>query len=411
MRELRFDGLSPDGSKLILVGKDGQRWSLAIDERIEAAVRRDRARLSQVELESSGVLRPREIQARIRAGATAEDVAAASGLPVEHIRRFEGPVLTERAWVAQQAQGTAVRRPAGDVELGDLVAERLGQEGVDPAEISWDAWRGDDGRWVVIATFPIGPNTHVATWTYDSGSRTMTVADDNARALSDLGDRQPLRLVARRPALASVAPLPEPDPVAVVAADAWTEDVDADVAQTEQVPPVTVDSPVDDDAPEADEPGARLTRTVGLVAALPADPGDAGDAGDDDGAVASAEAPDAVADEDGAAGASDDTAADDTAADPGTDEPSEQGAPPPVPTDEPSQAAPATEDDDADDDAGPTDDAPAAEVPDPAGPTADAQDVALFETPKPTHQPASRSGRPPVPSFDDILFGPGPKKG
>lgn len=402
MRELRFDGLSPDGSKLILVGKDGQRWSLAIDERIEAAVRRDRARLSQVELESSGVLRPREIQARIRAGATAEDVAAASGLPVEHVRRFEGPVLTERAWVAQQAQGTAVRRPAGDVELGDLVAERLGQEGVDPAEISWDAWRGDDGRWVVIATFPIGPNTHVATWTYDSGSRTMTVADDNARALSDLGDRQPLRLVARRPALASVAPLPEPTPAAGVAADEWTEDVDADEAQSEQVPPLTGDFPSDDDGPEADEPAARLAGTVGLVAALPAD---AGDDEDDDGDVASAEAPDAVADEDGAPEGADDTTADDTA----TDASAEHGAQPPVPAGEPSQAAPATDDAVADDDAGADDDAPAAEVP--AGPTADAEDVPLFETPKPTHQPTSRSGRPPVPSFDDILFGPGPKKG
>ena len=100
MRELKFDGLSPDGTTLVLVGKDGQKWSLAIDERIEAAVRRDRARIGQVEIEQAGVLRPREIQARIRSGATAEDVAAASGLSLEHIRRFEGPVLTERAWVA-----------------------------------------------------------------------------------------------------------------------------------------------------------------------------------------------------------------------------------------------------------------------------------------------------------------------
>ena len=100
------------------------------------------------------MLRPREIQARIRSGQTAEDVAAASGLPIEHIRRFEGPVLTERAWVAQQAQATEVRRPGGDIELGDLVSERLHAEGVDPADIAWDAWRRDDGTWVVIATFP-----------------------------------------------------------------------------------------------------------------------------------------------------------------------------------------------------------------------------------------------------------------
>ena len=39
MRELKFDGLSPDGTRLVLAGKDGQKWSVVIDERIEAAVR------------------------------------------------------------------------------------------------------------------------------------------------------------------------------------------------------------------------------------------------------------------------------------------------------------------------------------------------------------------------------------
>ena len=226
MRELTFDGLSPDGTTLILVGNDGQKWSLAIDERIEAAVRRDRARISQVEIEQAGVLRPREIQARIRAGATAEDVAAASGLPLEHIRRFEGPVLTERAWVAQQAQATEVRRPGGDIELGELVVERLDAEGVDAADITWDAWRRDDGTWVVIATFPIPPNTHVATWTYDSVSRTMTVVDDNARTLSAIDPDAPLTLAASRPALSTVAPLVDEDdddrgPAVVTSVPAW----------------------------------------------------------------------------------------------------------------------------------------------------------------------------------------------
>jgi hypothetical protein len=43
----------------------------------------------------------------------------------------------------------------------------------------------------------------------------------------------------------------------------------------------------------------------------------------------------------------------------------------------------------------------------PAGATADAEDVPLFDTPAP--RPTPRTGRPAVPSFDDILFGPGPK--
>jgi hypothetical protein len=204
MRELTFDGLSPDGAKLVLAGKDGQRYSVPIDERMEAAVRRDRARLSQIELEHTGILRPREIQARIRAGATAEDVAAASGLPLEHVRKFEGPVLTERDWVAKQARATEVRRVEGDIELGQLVAERLAAQGVDPAQINWDSWRRDDGLWVVIVTFPVPPNTHVATWTYDSSARTMTVADENARALSSVEQQELEALAPVRPSLTQV---------------------------------------------------------------------------------------------------------------------------------------------------------------------------------------------------------------
>ena len=201
------------------------------------------------------MLRPREIQARIRSGQTAEDVAAASGLPIEHIRRFEGPVLTERAWVAQQAQATEVRRPGGDIELGDLVSERLHAEGVDPADISWDAWRRDDGTWVVIATFPIPPNTHVATWTYDSGSRTMTVVDDNAGTLSAIDPQAPLHLAAARPMLSTVAPLEDEDedepgdePAVITSRPPWGQ-VRAEQPDEQEA---------DEDVPDEDEAGVAL---------------------------------------------------------------------------------------------------------------------------------------------------------
>jgi hypothetical protein len=341
MRELTFDGLSPDGTTLILVGNDGQKWSLAIDERIEAAVRRDRARISQVEIEQAGVLRPREIQARIRAGATAEDVAAASGLPLEHIRRFEGPVLTERAWVAQQAQATEVRRPGGDIELGELVVERLDAEGVDAADIAWDAWRRDDGTWVVIATFPIPPNTHIATWTYDSVSRTMTVVDDNARTLSAIDPDAPLTLAATRPALATVAALVDEDdnargPAVVTSVPAWgrgTQDSQRVADAEDSESPEDAASP--EDAPEE---------------ALPAD--DEEDRAGD---------PDAMADEQHAAGAAEDSQV----------------------ADDPEPGAPVA-----------------------AGDEQDEQDEqGLFPTPNTVHR---GSRRPSVPSVDDILFGPGP---
>jgi hypothetical protein len=317
-----------------------------------------------VEIEQAGMLRPREIQARIRSGQTAEDVAAASGLPIEHIRRFEGPVLTERAWVAQQAQATEVRRPGGDIELGDLVAERLHSEGVDAADIAWDAWRRDDGTWVVIATFPLPPNTHVATWTYDSVSRTMTVVDDNAGALSAIDPQAPLRLAASRPMLATVAPLQDE-----------ADDVDDEPAVVTSLPAWehtrTGDEPLDgrEEALADEEPAIRAV-----------EPWDAAD-------VAATDLGDAA--EDG-----------------GFDEPSAEEV------QEALREAGETEVE-ADDEGAATDDGDGADAPDEAdpsdaGPTSDAQDVPLFEAPTPPpHRP---TGKPAVPSFDDILFGPGPSK-
>ena len=365
MRELRFDGLSPDGTRLILAGKDGQKYSVVIDERIEAAVRRDRARIGQVEIEQAGMLRPREIQARIRSGQTAEDVAAASGLPIEHIRRFEGPVLTERAWVAQQAQATEVRRPGGDIELGDLVAERLHAEGVDAADIAWDAWRRDDGTWVVIATFPLPPNMHVATWTYDSGSRTMTVVDDNAGSLSAIDPQEPLQLAASRPMLATVAPIEDEDdslddePAVVTSLPAWGHNR---VAQDEE-PELTAEGEVEPGEDSPDE-GPELESVA---------PWDDGEELED------------IADE-----VELEDALDTTEAEAADDEAKLAGA-----TDAPDLDEVV---DDGDDAAEPT----------ATGPTADAEDVPLFQTPAP---PAQRpTGKPSVPSFDDILFGPGPGK-
>jgi hypothetical protein len=368
MRELTFDGLSPDGSRLVLAGKDGQKYTVEIDERLSAAVRRDRARMGQVELEQSGVLRPREIQARIRAGATAEDVAAASGLPLEHIRRFEGPVLTERAWVAQQAQATEVRRPGGDIELGDMVSERLHAQGVDPADVAWDAWRRDDGLWVVIATFPIPPNTHVATWTYDSSSRTMTVADDNARALSAITSEEPLRLAPSRPVLAAVASVAhleddedDEEPVAILTPRPdrrGAEDADDEV-------------PFVDDEEFADELEAELDEEREQEAIVEAAVVGLHDPEEEVGATA--EALD------------------------GAEEPLAEAF----------QAGPDADADDADRADADADAASEEDVP--PSPTADAEDVPLFDAP-PARPSPPRSGRPAVPSFDDILFGPGPKQ-
>lgn len=218
MGELELVGLHEDGEHLVLVAPDGQRYRLRIDEPLRAAVRRDRPQLEQLRAERAGTLSPREIQARIRAGATAQEVAEASGVPVEAVRRYEGPVLAEREYVAEQARATRVGRDAGAPVLGDLVTDRLAARGVDLTSLAWDAARDGGGPWTVVARFVVADGPREARWTYDPVGRAVVAVEDEARWLSETEIDEP---VARRHLAAvrdvvfdidAMAPAEAPDP-------------------------------------------------------------------------------------------------------------------------------------------------------------------------------------------------------
>ena len=185
MPELRVVAVSNDGTRLVLKAADNTEYTLAIDERLRAAVRNDRARLGQIEIEVESHLRPRDIQARIRAGASAEEVAQLAGIPVERVRRFEGPVLAERAFMAERARKTPVRRQGETTgpQLGEAVAERLLLRGAEKDTVLWDSWRRDDGTWEVLLVYRVAGEPHSASWTYDPPRRLVQAVDDEARSL------------------------------------------------------------------------------------------------------------------------------------------------------------------------------------------------------------------------------------
>ncbi|MFF7231836.1 septation protein SepH [Streptomyces sioyaensis] len=193
MPELRVVAVSNDGTRLVLKAADSTEYTLPIDERLRAAVRNDRARLGQIEIEVESHLRPRDIQARIRAGASAEEVAQLAGIPVDRVRRFEGPVLAERAFMAERARKTPVRRPGENTgpQLGEAVAERLLLRGADKESVQWDSWRRDDGTWEVLLVYRVAAEPHSASWTYDPPRRLVQAVDDEARALIGESDDTP----------------------------------------------------------------------------------------------------------------------------------------------------------------------------------------------------------------------------
>jgi len=211
MQELRFVAVSEDGSYAVLaVPGRSARYTLPIDERLRAVALGQTSRLAQYEIEVESPLRPKEIQARIRAGETAEEIADAAGIPVERVRWFEGPVLAERGYIAQQAQAASVRRLGDSAgpgpRLADIVPSRLKALGADPDDGEWDARKRGDGNWQVTLTFTAAGRLHVAEWMFDTRRRHVLPEDDNAARLS-LPEAELPPLSAPMPGEATVTPL------------------------------------------------------------------------------------------------------------------------------------------------------------------------------------------------------------
>lgn len=200
MRELGPDRVSDDGTAL--VARDpasGEEFRVPIDDRLhrlvalaghrrpsgQAARETTRPRETSMANEPrvQSALSPREIQTRIRRGETVSEVADAAGVPPAQIEGFATPVLAERAYMAEQARATPLRRKhvgGAPVALGELVDGCLADTGFVPDDAVWDAWRREDGRWAVIVT-PVGePAAH---FVFDVKSRYVLPADDAAHGL------------------------------------------------------------------------------------------------------------------------------------------------------------------------------------------------------------------------------------
>ncbi|RSN23777.1 DUF3071 domain-containing protein [Amycolatopsis sp. WAC 01416] len=188
MRALRVVGLHEDGKSIVCEDPASRtRFLLPADERLRAAARGDITRLGQIEIELESQMRPREIQARIRAGESVEQVASSAGVTVQRVERFAYPVLLERSRTADLAQRAhPVREDGPDVQtLGEVVAHSFGQRGHDYSQATWDSWRGDDGKWVVVLSWKAGRSDNRAHWSFSPGAHggTVQALDENAEVL------------------------------------------------------------------------------------------------------------------------------------------------------------------------------------------------------------------------------------
>ena len=220
MRELKIVGLDLGGKHIICEGDNpADKFKIRVDDRLRAALRGDGAKVAQthIDIEVANMLSPREIQARIRAGASVEQLATSADVDIARIERFAHPVLLERSRAAELA--TAAHPVLGDgpavLTLLETITTSLVARGLNPDGTAWDAWRNEDGRWTVQLGWKAGRSDNVAHFRFCPGAHggTVTAVDDAARELIDPNfDRPLLRPVAAVAQLDfdEAAPAPEP---------------------------------------------------------------------------------------------------------------------------------------------------------------------------------------------------------
>jgi hypothetical protein len=199
MRALRVVGINEDGSVVLEDSGRRERFTVPADEQLRAAARGDLSRLGQIAIELESQLRPREIQARIRAGASVEQVAAAAGVPPQKIERFAYPVLLERSRTVDVAQRAhPIRADGPDARtLVDVISNTFGLRGLEYTEAEWDSWKGEDGKWVVALSWRAGRSDNRAHWSFHPGAHggTVTALDEHASDLVEGLSARPLRTV------------------------------------------------------------------------------------------------------------------------------------------------------------------------------------------------------------------------
>jgi hypothetical protein len=195
MVHLRLTRVSEDGRRLVLVSDARVEFTVDLDDRLRAAVAgelptpaEDQAATGQ-ERQMESTLRPRDIQSRIRAGETPETVAQVAGTSVDKVMPYAAPVLDERAHVAQRAQRASIRRRLVEAAapsartLGEAVSSHLRAQNVDPDTVAWDAWRREDGRWTLTATYTSTSRVGAAHFSFDAPGNYVVADDDDAHWL------------------------------------------------------------------------------------------------------------------------------------------------------------------------------------------------------------------------------------
>jgi Protein of unknown function (DUF3071) len=185
MQELKVIGV--ENGALLAASDDGARFRIEIDEVLQS-----RLRQAQPETHTGPKPSPREVQALIRSGLSAEEVAQVTGASVEYIRRFEGPVIAEREHVVISALAVPVHVSA-DVDpadepatFGGVIRARLAKLGAHGER--WASWKDQERGWIVKLEFTADSIDHDARWGFEPRKHSLHPMNSEAMTLSQQGE-------------------------------------------------------------------------------------------------------------------------------------------------------------------------------------------------------------------------------
>ncbi|MEI5582999.1 MULTISPECIES: septation protein SepH [unclassified Agromyces] len=184
MQELKVIGVE-DGA-LVAASEDGARFRIEIDEVLQSRIRH-----AIPETHAGPRLSPREVQAHIRSGLSAEEVSELTGASVEFIRRFEGPVIAEREHIVTSALAVPMHGP-GDADgdepasFGSVVRERLAGLGAHGER--WASWKDEELGWMVKLEFTADGIDHDARWSFEPRKQALHPQNADAATLSKQGE-------------------------------------------------------------------------------------------------------------------------------------------------------------------------------------------------------------------------------
>ena len=186
MQDLKVIGV--ENGALLAASDDGERFRIAIDEVLQSRLRQRKAEVAS----TAPKLSPREVQAHIRSGMSAEDVAAVTGASLEYIQRFEGPIVAEREHIVASALSVPVHTTADVDPLGEgatfgaVIRDRLASLGV--VGERWASWKDAETGWIIKLEFTADQIDHDARWGYDARKHALAPLNSEATTLSQQGE-------------------------------------------------------------------------------------------------------------------------------------------------------------------------------------------------------------------------------